>query len=94
MAEEAALKCREAAGFWTESYPVMEYRHGPVSIATTGRAVWALGDVPPGLEEQVRGTGAHFESRDVDPLAELVRVHRLCLPRPGRVTSTPTTRGT
>jgi hypothetical protein len=27
----------------------------------------------------VRGTGAHFESRDADPLAELVRVHRLCL---------------
>jgi fructoselysine-6-P-deglycase FrlB-like protein len=57
----------------------MEYRHGPVSIATVGRATWALGEVPPGLAEQVRGTGAHFENRDMDPLAELVRVHRLCL---------------
>jgi len=27
--------------------------------------------VPPGLAEQVRGTGAHFESRDIDPLAEV-----------------------
>lgn len=79
LAAEAALKLRESAQFWTESYPAMEYRHGPVSIATAGRAVWALGEVPPGLEAQVRATGAHFESRDVDPLAELVRVHRLCL---------------
>jgi fructoselysine-6-P-deglycase FrlB-like protein len=79
LAAEAALKLRESAQFWTESYPAMEYRHGPVSIATTGRATWALGSVPPGLAEQVHGTGAHFESRDVDPLAELVRVHRLCL---------------
>ena len=79
LAAEAALKLRESAQFWTESYPAMEYRHGPVSVATAGRATWALGEVPPGLAEQVRGTGAHFESRDVDPLAELVRVHRLCL---------------
>jgi fructoselysine-6-P-deglycase FrlB-like protein len=79
LAAEAALKLRESAQFWTESYPAMEYRHGPVSIATTGRTTWALGPVPPGLAEQVRGTGAHFVSRDVDPLAELVRVHRLCL---------------
>ena len=27
---EAALKIREAAGAWTESYPAMEYRHGPI----------------------------------------------------------------
>jgi fructoselysine-6-P-deglycase FrlB-like protein len=79
LAAEAALKLRESAQFWTESYPAMEYRHGPVSIATAGRATWALGEVPPGLEAQVRGTGAHFESRAIDPLAELVRVHRLCL---------------
>lgn len=79
LAHEAALKLRESAQLWTESYPAMEYRHGPVSIATRGRVVWALGEVPAGLEEQVRSTGAHFESRDADPLAELVRVHRLCL---------------
>jgi fructoselysine-6-P-deglycase FrlB-like protein len=79
LANEAALKLRESAQFWTESYPAMEYRHGPVSIATTGRVTWAFGEVPDGLEALVRGTGARFESRDIDPLAELVRVHRLCL---------------
>lgn len=79
LAQEAALKLRESAQFWTESYPAMEYRHGPISIATAGRATWALGEVPEGLRQQVEATGAHFEHRDVDPLAELVRVHRLCL---------------
>jgi fructoselysine-6-P-deglycase FrlB-like protein len=79
LAEEAGLKLRESAQFWTEAYPAMEYRHGPVSIATAGRAVWALGEVPDGLAAEVAATGAHFEHRDIDPLAELVRVHRLCL---------------
>jgi fructoselysine-6-P-deglycase FrlB-like protein len=52
---------------------------GPISIAAPGRVVWALGQVPEGLPEQVAATGARFESRTIDPLAELVRVHRLCL---------------
>lgn len=81
LASEAALKLRESAQAWTESYPAMEYRHGPIAIATTGRATWAFGAVPEGLAEQVRATGAHFEHRDIDPMAELVRVHRLCLAR-------------
>ena len=79
LAHEAALKLRESAQFWTESYPAMEYRHGPISIATTGRATWAFGEVPAGLDEDVRATGAHFEHRAIDPLADLLRVHRLCL---------------
>ena len=79
LANEAALKLRESAQFWSEAYPAMEYRHGPISIAAPGRAVWAFGDVPEGLEEEVRSVGAHFEHRDVDPLADLVRLHRLCL---------------
>jgi fructoselysine-6-P-deglycase FrlB-like protein len=79
LAEEAGLKLRESAQFWSESYPAMEYRHGPISIAAPGRVVWALGEVPEGLAEQVAATGARFESRTIDPLAELVRVHRLCL---------------
>ncbi|MEO6413202.1 MAG: SIS domain-containing protein [Pedococcus sp.] len=79
LAEEAGLKLRESAQFWSESYPAMEYRHGPISIAAPGRVVWALGEVPAGLPEQVAATGARFESRSIDPLAELVRVHRLCL---------------
>jgi fructoselysine-6-P-deglycase FrlB-like protein len=79
LASEAALKLRESAQLWTESYPAMEYRHGPISITTEGTATWAFGDVPPGLADDVRATGAHFEHRDIDPLADLLRVHRLCL---------------
>ena len=79
LAHEAALKLRESAQFWTESYPAMEYRHGPISITTGGRATWAFGDVPPGLADDVAATGAVFEHRDIDPLADLVRAQRLCL---------------
>ena len=32
LANEAALKLREAASAWTEAYPAMEYRHGPISV--------------------------------------------------------------
>jgi fructoselysine-6-P-deglycase FrlB-like protein len=60
LAEEAALKCREAAGFWAEAYPAMDYRHGPISIAGPRRVVWAFGDVPPGLADEVEGAGALF----------------------------------
>ena len=81
LAHEAGLKLRESVQFWAESYPAMEYRHGPISIAAPGRATWAIGEVPEGLAEQVRATGAHFEHRDIDPMAELVRLHRYCLAR-------------
>ena len=60
IAEEAALKCREAAMFWAEAYPAMDYRHGPISIAAPRRVVWAFGDVPPGLADDVEATGAAF----------------------------------
>ena len=33
LANEAALKMREAALAWAESYPVFDYRHGPISVA-------------------------------------------------------------
>ncbi|MEW2380921.1 sugar isomerase [Micromonospora sp. NPDC047707] len=60
LAHEAALKCREAATFWAEAYPAMDYRHGPISIAAPGRLVWAFGDLPDGLAEDVAATGAAF----------------------------------
>ncbi|HEX5541364.1 MAG TPA: SIS domain-containing protein [Micromonospora sp.] len=81
LAHEAALKLRETAQLWTESYPAMEYRHGPFSITTSGRVAWAFGEVPVGLPEQVRATGGHFEHSDLDPMADLVRVQQLCLLR-------------
>jgi fructoselysine-6-P-deglycase FrlB-like protein len=79
LALEAGLKMREAAGAWTESYPAMEYRHGPIAIAGPGRVVWSLGDLPVGLDVQVKSTGARLEAARLDPMAELVRVQRLAV---------------
>ncbi|GGU13747.1 SIS domain-containing protein [Nocardioides albus] len=81
VAQEAALKLRESAQLWTESYPMMEYRHGPLSISAPGRVVWALGDLVPGFAEDVATTGADLLHEEIDPLAELVRVHLLCVAR-------------
>ena len=81
LAEEAALKLREATQSWAEAYPATEYRHGPISIAQPGRAVWSLGPLVPGFERDIAATGAHLEHRDTDPMAELVRVHLVCLLR-------------
>jgi fructoselysine-6-P-deglycase FrlB-like protein len=79
VAHEAALKVREAAAWWTESYSVMEYRHGPLAVAAPGRAVWSLSELPDQLSEQIRGTGAHLRLPELDPLAELVGVQRLAV---------------
>jgi fructoselysine-6-P-deglycase FrlB-like protein len=79
IAEEAALKLREAAQAWTEAYPAMEYRHGPVSVADERSLVWIFGPPPAGLVEQVRATGAEVVTSTVDPLAHLVRAQRLAV---------------
>ncbi|NUU21982.1 MAG: SIS domain-containing protein [Streptomycetaceae bacterium] len=77
LAAEAALKLREAAGAWTESYSAMEYRHGPISIAAPGRVTWVLGPVPDGLTHDVAATGGRLVTGTADPMAELVRVQRV-----------------
>ena len=79
IAREAALKMREAAQLWTEAYPQMEYRHGPIAIAEPGRAVWVFGDPVPALLDDVAATGATVVCDDLDPLADLVRVQRLAV---------------
>lgn len=79
LAHEAALKMRESAQQWTESYPAMDYRHGPIAIAQPGRVVWSLGQTPSGLGEEIRATGAIFIASDLDPLAELVVAQRAAL---------------
>ncbi|MBB5118032.1 sugar isomerase [Streptomyces eurocidicus] len=80
LAQEAALKMREAAGAWTEAYPAMEYRHGPVSIAGPGRVTWVLGEVPAGLGDEVRRAGGTLiTSEGRDPMADLVRVQRVAV---------------
>ncbi|NUS44464.1 MAG: sugar isomerase [Mycobacteriaceae bacterium] len=81
LAEEAALKLRESCQAWTEAYSIAEWRHGPASIAAPGRAVWAFGPTPPGLHAEVAATGADYIHHRIDPMAELVRLHRLCLVR-------------
>jgi fructoselysine-6-P-deglycase FrlB-like protein len=79
LADEAALKAREAARLWTESYPAMEYRHGPVSIAQPGRLTWMFGAAPAGLAEDVAATGAAYATSDLDPMAQLVLAQRLAV---------------
>jgi glucosamine 6-phosphate synthetase-like amidotransferase/phosphosugar isomerase protein len=81
IAQEAALKLREACRLWTESYPQMEYRHGPIAIAQTGRAVWVMGDPVPGLVEDIRRTGALLVDDDLDPVVDLVRAQMLAVER-------------
>ncbi|GHB38708.1 hypothetical protein GCM10010377_31860 [Streptomyces viridiviolaceus] len=79
LANEAGLKMREASLSWTEAYPAMEYRHGPISITTAGTATWMFGEAPEGLAEQVRRTGGLWVPGELDPLAELVRAQRLAV---------------
>ena len=79
LANEAALKAREAATFWAESYPAMDYRHGPISIAGPHRVTWCLGDPPAGLPDQVTATGGRFVTASLDPLAELVLAQRVAV---------------
>ncbi|MFF9154427.1 SIS domain-containing protein [Streptomyces sp. NPDC014846] len=79
LANEAGLKMREASLSWTEAYPAMEYRHGPISITTAGTATWMFGEAPDGLAEQVRATGGLWVGSGLDPLAELVRAQRLAV---------------
>ena len=81
LAHEAALKYRETSSSWTESYPAMDYRHGPISVARPGRLVWMFGEPPAGLAEQVQATGATFVASDRDPMVELVTVQRVAVAR-------------
>src|SRR5215813_629057 len=84
LANEAALKLREAAGMWTESYPAMEYRHGPIAVTGPGSVLWLLGRSPDGLADEVSAAGGlawppRRAGVPVHPLAELVLVHRVAV---------------
>jgi fructoselysine-6-P-deglycase FrlB-like protein len=79
LANEAALKLREAASAWTEAYPAMEYRHGPISVAGPGTLVWAIGPVDPGVLADAAGTGATVVDVGSDPMAELVLIQRMAV---------------
>jgi fructoselysine-6-P-deglycase FrlB-like protein len=79
VADEAALKLREASRTWAESYPAMEYRHGPISVSDSSTVVWALGEVPPDLLADARRTGATVITSAADPLAGLTGAQRLAV---------------
>jgi fructoselysine-6-P-deglycase FrlB-like protein len=79
LANEAALKLREAASAWTEAYPAMEYRHGPISAAGRGTLVWAIGAVDPGVLADAAATGATIVNEGSDPMAELVLIQRMAV---------------
>ncbi len=81
IAQEAALKMREAAQAWTESYLQLEYRHGPIAIAEPGRTVWVFGEPQEGIVGDVAATGAVLVADDLDPLADLIRVQQLAVRR-------------
>lgn len=79
LAQEAALKCREAAGAWTEAYAMREYQHGPISIAGPGSLIWSLSPLPADVRGPIEATGATVIVPDLDPVAQLAAVHRLAL---------------
>ncbi|MFF3607730.1 SIS domain-containing protein [Streptomyces sp. NPDC002463] len=85
LALEAGLKMREAAGAWTEAYPAMEYRHGPISITGPGRVAWVFGPTPAGLADDIARVGGTIVAGSVhgpgtlDPLADLVLAQRLAV---------------
>ena len=79
LSEEAALKLREATQTYSEAYPAMEYRHGPISLATERTLVWILGTTDPAVAGDVAATGATVRVASLDPMAELVLVHRTAI---------------
>ena len=79
VADEAALKLREASRSWAESYPALEYRPGPISVRDSSTAVWALGEVPASLLADARRTGALVIASAGDPLVGLTGAQRLAV---------------
>ena len=79
LAQEASLKCREAALLFAEAYAIGEYRHGPIALAGSSTLVWSFSPLPPDVRAAIRETGARLVEAAGDPMAELPRVHRLAL---------------
>jgi fructoselysine-6-P-deglycase FrlB-like protein len=79
LAQEAALKIREAAQAWAESYPLLDYRHGPIAVAHPGSLVWLLGVVDDGLARDIEATGATVVQSEADPLIQLLLAQRFAV---------------
>jgi fructoselysine-6-P-deglycase FrlB-like protein len=76
LASEAALKASEAAKAWSVGHPSLEYRHGPIATAGAQTVVYALGEQPPGLVDEIRERGATVVEANIDPQAMLVVAQR------------------
>ena len=83
LAHEAALKMRECAQAWSESYPALDYRHGPIAVAGASTLVVSLGGVDDDLLSDVRATGATVLDDGRDPLARLIICQRLAVTAAG-----------
>jgi fructoselysine-6-P-deglycase FrlB-like protein len=79
VAREAGLKIEEAASAWSEAYPALEYRHGPLSTATSDSVVWLLGVDDSVLVNDISRTGAMVVATGGDPQAELVLAQRVAV---------------
>jgi fructoselysine-6-P-deglycase FrlB-like protein len=79
LAEEAALKLREAAQVHTEAYPAMEYRHGSISLADARTFIWIFGSPDPTIVADAEATAATVRRATLDPMAELVMAQRLAV---------------
>jgi fructoselysine-6-P-deglycase FrlB-like protein len=79
LASEAALKIREAAQQWSEAYPALEFRHGPISVITNETLVTPMGELEPELAREIEQTGATLATSAGDPMVDLVRAHRLAV---------------
>jgi fructoselysine-6-P-deglycase FrlB-like protein len=79
VADEAALKLREASRSWAESYPALEFRHGPISVSDAATVVWGIGDIPESLAQDSARTGALVIADGGDPLVALTGAQRLAV---------------
>jgi fructoselysine-6-P-deglycase FrlB-like protein len=79
VAREAGLKIEEAASAWSEAYPALEYRHGPLSTANEDSVVWLLGVDDNVLVSDISRTGAMVVATGGDPQAELVLAQRVAV---------------
>ncbi|MDQ0643975.1 SIS domain-containing protein [Microbacterium murale] len=79
LAQEAALKIREAAQAWAESYQLLDYRHGPLAVAHAESLVWFLGVADESLARDIERTGATVVQGTDDGLIELVLAQRLAV---------------
>ena len=90
LAQEAALKIRETAQALSESYPALDYRHGPVAVGRRSAPGLDIRRAPRGPAGRRAATGATVLHRDLDPLAQLVLAQRLAVALADTAASTPT----